>query len=92
MNAQEIADFKPTTTYKVTVEKRTTYIKTDGTEYKQIGVYQEADEYNKKGDTKYDYVSKPMFVASKNETVFQQASESTNILALIAAVNGVEFK
>jgi len=92
MTEQEIANFTPVTTYKVTVEKSTTFIKSDSSEYKKIGTYAKADEYNKEGDSKYDYVTKPPHVSVKKETVFQQSSENTNILALIAAVNGVEFR
>ena len=85
-------DFKPEVTYKVTVEKTTTYVKADGSDYKKIGTYKKADKYNAVGDDKYDNVPRPAYVDTKKETIFQQTSEKTDVLALIAAVNGVTFR
>jgi len=92
MTEQEIANFIPTITYKVTVEKVTTFVESDDTKYEKIGTHQKDSEYNKIGDIEYGYVVKPPHVSTKKDTVFQQSSEKTDILALIAAVNGIEFK
>jgi len=42
--------------------------------------------------TTYESVPKAPHVATESKTVFQQTSEKTDILALIAAVNGVTFR
>ncbi len=81
-----LEDFVPTKEYKVTVERITTLIKTDGTDYKATG------KKDEQGNAEYEYVAKPPFIDTKTAVVFQQTSEKTDILALIAAVNGVEFK
>lgn len=91
MNDQ-FKDFKPKVEYKVTVERLVTDIAYGKTSYEKIGTHQEDSEYNKKGDPEYAYVPKPPFIHTETSTVFQQTSDKTDILALIAAVNGVTFK
>ena len=86
MTEKEIAEFKPEVSYNVTVEKTTSYVAIGKTKYRYT------HKQDAKGEDIWTDEVLPPHVATKSEVVYKQTSGKTDVLALIAAVNGVSFR
>jgi hypothetical protein len=81
-----VKDFEPTVEYELTIIKKETVIKLDGTNYTNTHVKGED------GEDIWDYVIEPPHVSTINKEVFKQTSGEVNVLSVVAAFNNVEFK
>ena len=72
--------------YEITIKKLVTVTKPESSDYKKV-----SDTGGDDGGAKYDYVKKPPYEVQELQIKFQQQADDVDILATIAAFNGVTF-
>jgi hypothetical protein len=73
--------------YEISIKETAVRTIPDSTTFSKI-----ADTGGDDGGTKYGYVTKPAHKKEVTTTIFTQTVDTINLLNVVAAINGVNFK